>query len=430
MCARDGGTSYLHHHALCVFVFSVHRAPPVRRTIDCWPALPLMLRFGSWPSCLTPEGDNNIVAALKHHDRIRSVELFLTDSLVEKLNAQLKEPFSELMELFLKSESNQPLILPGPRHWSLHLRVLRLERSFLPSLPVLLFYSPNLVCLELHDLPIGFPSPGVLAHALAGMPRLEALSLHFFPASHLLHPLVPIPSKRPVLPALTKLHFQGVVEYLGDLVAGIDAPCLGKFSVTLGYLSDSQTDRLSQLGQFIDRTEAQRSPTRVEIQISDDYVSIVFNQSAHESPSHFILSIHRIGLSNQLSTMAGVCNHFPTFLLGLGDLGVVTVPLSCTPVTVDCENWLRLLRPFSDAAKFHLAGEFAKPIMYALQKAEEGSETVLPALRELSIEMEREPHCDWEPLWPAVRSFTTSRQLSGRPVDVVYGELPCECECE
>ena len=117
-----------------------------------------------------------------------------------------------------------PLILPC--QWSAHLRILRLEFSFLPSPPVLLFCFPNLVCLELHDLPIGFPSSGVLAYALAGMRRLEALSLHFFPTSGLMHPRVPLPSRRPVLLALTQLHFQGIVDYLGDLVAEIDAPCL------------------------------------------------------------------------------------------------------------------------------------------------------------------------------------------------------------
>ena len=417
VCQRWRRIIFASPHTLHLFL-SCTSSTPVARTIDCWPPLPLILRFDSWPS-YSPVGDDNIVAALKHHDRIRCVELFLTDSLVEKLNAHVTEPFSELVELCIKSESDKPLILPGPRHWSTHLRILHLKRAFLPSLPVLLFFSPNLVCLELHDLPIGFPTPGVLAYALDGMCRLESLSLHCLHTSPLMDAPIPIPSKRPVLPALTKLHFQEVVEYLGDLVAGIDAPHLGKLSVMLGHLSDSQTEGLSQLEQFLSRTEAQRSHSRVLIQISDNYVSIIF--SAHESPSQFILTIDCTGLSNQLSITSSVCSHFPTFLLGLEDLGVVTGSLSCRPHSVDDESWIRLLRPFSDVARFRLAGEFAKPIMHALQKAEQESKMVLPALRELFIEME--PHCDWEPLWPDVRSFTTLRQLSGYPVDVEYDEL-------
>ena len=424
VCQRWRRIVFASPHTLRLFL-SCTSSTPVGRTIDCWPPLPLILRFDSWPS-YAPEGDDNIVAALQHHDRIRCIELFLTDSLVEKLNTHVTEPFSELVELFIQSESNKPLILPGPRHWSMHLRILHLKRSFLPSLPVLLFFSPNLVCLELHDLPVGFPSPGVLAYALDGMCQLESLSLHCFHTSPLMDAPVPIPSKRPVLPVLTKLHFQEVVEYLGDLVAGIDAPCLRKFSVTLGYLSNSQTDKLSQLGQFLSRTEAQRSHTQVEIQISDNHILIVF--SAHQSPSHFILTIDCTGLYNQLSIMTGVFNHFPASLLGLEDLGVITGSLSCRPQSVDDESWICLLCPFSNAARFHLAGNFAKPIMHALQKAEQESKTVLPALHKLFIEMD--PHCDWEPLWPDVRSFTALHQLSSHPIDVEYDELPCQCDLE
>src|ERR1700677_1049202 len=101
VCQRWRRIVFASPRSLCLCLFCTP-STPVRRTIDCWPPLPLILRFGP---CLTPEGDDSIVAALKHHDRIRRVELFLTNSLVE-LNTQVKEPFSELMELFLKSESN------------------------------------------------------------------------------------------------------------------------------------------------------------------------------------------------------------------------------------------------------------------------------------------------------------------------------------
>lgn len=81
---------------------------------------------------------------------------------------------------------------------------------------------------------------------------------------------------------------------------------------------------------------------------------------------------------------------------------------------MDGEHWPRLLRPFSDAARFHVADEFANPIIHASQQAE--LEYVLPALRELYVEMEPEPQCDWVLLRTAMRSFTASRQLSSGPL--------------
>ena len=124
-------------------------------------------------------------------------------------------------------------------------------------------------------------------------------------------------------------------------------------------------------------------------------------------------------------------NLFPSLLLGIEDLGILTGRISWRPgrpVAVDGENWLRLLRPFSAVARFHVAGKFATAIMHALQQAEGEPDIVLRTLRELYVVMESEPHCDWGPLRTALRSFTASRQLSGRPIDVKYGEISCEYE--
>ena len=173
MCQRWRRIVFASPHTLRLFL-SCTSSTPVGRTIDCWPPLPLILRFDSWPS-YAPEGDDNIVAALQLHDRIRCIELFLTDSLVEKLNTHVTEPFSELVELFIPSESNKPLILPGPRHWSMHLRILHLKRSFLPSLPVLLSSPQILYVLSSMIFPLGFLHQGCWH-----MPWMECASSNHF----------------------------------------------------------------------------------------------------------------------------------------------------------------------------------------------------------------------------------------------------------
>ena len=326
----------------------------------------------------------------------------------------MKEPFSELEELVIISiySPSKHLIFPGPLRWSSHIRILHLRRTFLPSLPALLFSSANLEELLLDDLPNWILSPGTLVITLSGMSQLESLSLYYFSTSFLRTLIgISLPSGGLFSQLSPSFDFRGISEYLGDLVAGIDAPCLGKIATSL---SNSQADSLSQLGQFINRIEFHRSHTRAEIQISDS--TIQYTLSILQSPSQFVLRMSCFGLYNQLSTVTDIFN---LFLFGVGDIGVVTRPLSWRPVALDGEHWLRPLRPFSDAARFHVADEFANPIMRALQQAEGELESVLPALCELYIEIEPEPHCDWVLLWITMRSFTA--RTSSLAVPPTYG---------
>ncbi|KAH9059927.1 hypothetical protein EDB87DRAFT_1619267 [Lactarius vividus] len=398
---------------------------PVKNTLDCWPAFPINIRCRrsqhADASCmyLPPEDGDNVIAALQCHNRVRSMDLCLTYSVIEKLSTQVKEPLSELEYLVLRSISSRHFFPSNlPFRWGSRLRVLHLTDISLPSLPLLLSSSPNLVDLQLHRSS-QFPPPAALANALSGMTRLESLSL-LSDSFH--HADAPLPSvRRVILPALTRLQFRGYSQYLEGLVAEIDAPCLAKIEIAfVGHVSS-----LSQIGQFIDLIEAQRSHIRAEIQTYMNDVSIRFTpgSSELESPSsrYFVLRVHRTQLNHQLSSMAHVCDLLPPFLLGTGDLGIITHPLSSEQDNIDGENWLCLLRPFSRAERFYVAGELATGIMHALQQADGGFGTVLPALRKLDVAME--PGSLHEAFQAAVASFKTSRQLSGRPIEVEYSGI-------
>lgn len=335
-----------------------------------------------------------------------------------KLSTQVKESFLELegLQVVLRSLSIRPSP-PIQFRWSSRLRILHLTGISVPSLPLLLSSSPNLVDLQLRDLPTSeFHSPGVFANALSGMTRLESLSLHTvsFPSLQT-HTAVLLPSgRRVVLPVLTQLKFRGISKYLEGIVAEIDAPCLKTIETTFFDHAGS----LSQLGKFINQIEAQRSQSRAEIRTDDpNFAAIRFGLSGFEPPSHFVLRVHRSLLNNQLSSMTRVCNFFPPFL-GMRDLGIITSPPSSDQVAVDGKKWRRLLRPFSGAERFHVAGGHATDIIHALQRADGELVTVLPALRKLSVAMELELVC--APLQAAVASFSTSRQLSGYPIEVEY----------
>ncbi|KAH9059928.1 hypothetical protein EDB87DRAFT_1619275 [Lactarius vividus] len=362
----------------------------------CWPAFPIVIwcrrsRHGKHhgdEGCkhLSPEDEDNVVAALQYgHNRVRSIKLCLTNSLVENLSTQVKETFSELKDLVLQPIFGKHIVTSLSFRWGARLRILHLTDICVLSLPLLLSSSPNLVDFRLHISSItsrGLPLPGVLANALSGMTRLESLSLRSESFHHLrTHTGAPLPSgRRVILPALTRLQFRGYSQYLEGLVAEIDAPCLAKIEIA----------SLSQIGQFINPIEAQRLH-RLEF------------------PSYLVLCLRSPGpqLNNQLSWMASVY------------LGVVTSPPLSGQDVVDGERWLRLLRQFRGAKRFYLAGELTIDIMYALQEGE--FTTVLPALCKLEVEMEPEPLC--AVLQAAVTSFATSRQLSGSPLEVEYRPL-------
>ena len=93
--------------------------------------------------------------------------------------------------------------------------------------PKLLLSATHLVTLYLYNIPYsGFMSPETMATTLSVLTRLEFLSLEFqSPRSHLdrasRHPP---PLTRSVLSSLALFGFEGVCEYLDDLVARIDAP--------------------------------------------------------------------------------------------------------------------------------------------------------------------------------------------------------------
>ncbi|KAI0293316.1 hypothetical protein B0F90DRAFT_1928273 [Multifurca ochricompacta] len=75
---------------------------PVRRTLDCWPALPISIKYGGVVGRPPPalKDEDNIIAALEHPARTSKIQLFLTKSLFDKLAALKQQPFPAL-EYFL-----------------------------------------------------------------------------------------------------------------------------------------------------------------------------------------------------------------------------------------------------------------------------------------------------------------------------------------
>jgi hypothetical protein len=141
------------------------------------------------PSLSATEDEDNIVAALKQSERVSSISLVATSSLLDKLST-INKPFSELEELVLLSQDSVLMTLPSTFRWGLRLRTLHLTRTAIPTPPELLFLSKGLVDLQLHEIPEpGYPSLDVFVHSLSVMTQLRSLSLshHFFSFAHALN---------------------------------------------------------------------------------------------------------------------------------------------------------------------------------------------------------------------------------------------------
>jgi hypothetical protein len=69
-----------------------------------------------------PEDDENIMAALKQSDRVGSISLTVTNSLLKNLST-ISEPFPILEELVLLSRDNVQVTLPSAFRWGPRLRI-------------------------------------------------------------------------------------------------------------------------------------------------------------------------------------------------------------------------------------------------------------------------------------------------------------------
>ena len=393
---------------------------PVSEALDHWPALPIVMRYGGSPPSHPPgPGDeDNIVAALKHFDRVRSISLTVTSSLLEKLGTIVEEPFSELEDLVLLSHDRNGQTFPSAFQGGSHLRSLHATGIAFHSLPELLLSSQNLVDIQIHRIPsFGYFSPEAFASAMAGMSQLQSLSLHFISLPSRRNDVgIPPSSGSPtVLPTLSRLKFRGTSEFLNHLLARIDAPCLRDIEI---FFFNQLTFDISQLGKFIDRTEIQKSHRRVDIQTTERGVHISFTQPG--ALTRLALHTSCEQLDWQLFCLTQICNHFSTFLPSVEDLRIDATQPPRVQDDMDSDRWLDLICLFGGARTFRVAGDLAPDIVRALRPANRILGAVLPVLRNLYVQ-------DSAPLSTPSREDMVSlivwRRLSGCPISVGYTQL-------
>jgi hypothetical protein len=249
---------------------------------------------------------------------------------------------------------------------------------------------------------------------LSSLVKLEWLAIGFHSPIFHSDRLQTLPT-RAVLPALTQFNFQGVSEYLEDLLMRIEVPLLEHVGIT--YFNQLIFD-IPQLSMFSHHTRSLGPPVRANIYFSSDVVLVsLYSPGAMDHPyESFSLRILCKELDWQVSSVAQVCNQLPLFS-EVGQLDICMDHLQ--PGLQDNmgpAEWVELLRPFVSVKTLDVSG--ARPvgshIALALEKVAEGIVmNVLPVLHTLRFHSHRR--------LTSVQRFIAARHLSGHSIEVHYG---------
>lgn len=410
---------------LNLHLFCTH-GTPVRKNLGYWPPLPLIIDYYTYwgaddDKSLTLSDEDDVIAALEHHDRVRYVGISVTGSLLGKMATVMQEPFPMLSHLWLSSKDGNVPVLPeaflgGPTP---RLRVAHLEGIPFPALPTHLSSATDLVDLQLLSIPpTGYVPPDAMVAGLAALTRLETLSIGFQSPTPLPDQRCLRPPPRITFPSLTTFNFRGVSEYLEDLVAQIDAPLLK--NVTIMYFNQL-IFHIPRLSQFISRTEslnlARFKHARVEFGESHVFVSL-FEGQVEPGPleSHFALQISCRGLDWQISHISDALSQSSAILSHVDNLLIDTRDLHLgwrDDTRVEPSEWLELLHPFTAVATLRVSKQLARHVALALEDIAIAGEDVaemLPALHLLCLEDEPEA---------SVERYIMARRISDRPVNVL-----------
>ena len=411
---------------------------PVRQKLQSlvyWPLiLPLVIDYpGPASSCSSTPGDeDDIIAALRHTDRIHRVDICATSSLFGKVTSVMQKSFPVLRHLeFIWDTKDYRSPFPTLPRGFLGGSAPRLEYLYLggvsfPGLPKLLLSAGNLLSLRLNDIMQNIPHETMVA-GLAVLTRLYTLAIDFN------NEIAPSPdqgrsrSNHPMLitlPALTIFQYQGYSEYLEDLLALVNMPLVDSIAIDY-FVGEIQA---LQLSQFIGRTkilkDAQFRRAYVEFCHERVNVSLELGLPQGEPQTDVNLWLTLLGpLDIQVPYVVGVLGQVVAIFSNVGHL--FTHAPRCLEWRdmddMDGNEWLPFLHPFPAVETLRLSEDMVPYIVSAFEDIPEEMITeVMPALHLLWLDEEEEREED-EPV-ESIERFLSMRQLSGRPVTVVNTE--------
>jgi hypothetical protein len=395
----------------------------VRKSLDYWPSFPIIIRSTLASTTFTlrdRENGENIVAALEQRERVCKVELKnLTSYSLNSLTEVMQEPFPALTGIFLSSHIDAEPVLPEKflGRSAPNLQYFDLDGISFSALPKLLSSATHLNRLQLRKIPCtGYISPEAMATCLAALSNLETLVLEFHsPRSHSTRDNRPrSPLTRAALPALTAFDFQGVSEYLEDLVTHIDAPLLNR--VMFRFFNQLTFDN-PQLSHFIDRTEILKSLNLGSIEFLSDVMKTTLTSPVGRGKLELGISCCRPDW--QVSSMAQLCAQLPALTSRVERLDVRKGCISRAkwPEDMESAQWLELFEPFIAVERLSILklGQLVVPALGELTR--ERASDILPAMRSLLFRgLEANSHIKDD-----LRPFVSARRSSNHPISVFWG---------
>ena len=397
---------YLHLQLLC------DNKTPAMDSLNIWPPLPIVI-------CYQPDyvnGDQNIIAALEHHDRITRIILpKISRPILELFSPFMQDPLPALRELDFSGTSAPTLpeaFLGGSAPC---LQSCALCGIAFPGLTKLLTSTSQLVRLILDDLPdSGYIPPDAMGSCLATLPNLNRLTIGFKP-SRSRPRLTGPPPARDILPSLTDFHFTGSGEYLEDLVARIVAPLLHHFIVTF---SKDFNFVASQLVRFISRTERIKELHRIGGPVELDPWSV---RMSDRSGGRLELGIRYNASRWRLDSLEQLCDNLSPLFSQVKKLRICEDPSRRFQPEEDMEptQWLNIFVPFTAVYYLDVSMEMTSAVIDALgelTRDDHESEEVLPKLGYMVFDSLHPTVCDEEVL---DNFISDRRHYADRKIDVM-----------
>ena len=336
----------------------------------------------------------------------------------------MQGPFPSLTSLKLQS-ADETLVVPDTFFSGSTPRLQYCRMDYIPflALRTLLLSATRLVTLELRRIPhSGYVSPEAMVTCLSAATSLESLQLRFLsPRSR--------PDRRPppfictTLPALTNFYFHGVSEYLEDFISRIDAPRIDVVDITL---FNQLTFDVSQLHQFVGRTENLSALNVANVHLHDHYTRVELSQRMSAPRPRIGLSARCDGSDWRLSFLAQACNSLSSHTVETLNVRENAYQSRTTPggwEDGDVENgqWLELFHPFTSVKNLYVSRKLVPLVMPALQHllAEERVTAVLSVLQNLYLEALQPSG----PIRESIGQFVAARQLFNHPVTVIPLDL-------
>ncbi len=392
----------------------------VKKNLDCFPALPIIIEYGYDGDLLTPDDEDNLVAALERHDRVLSVKLIAISSQLEKvISVMSKGPFPVLTVLRLSldgSRAQRRLVMPelvlrsGFLGGSAPcLQEITLNCVPFPMLPTLLVSSNDLVTLDLSNMPLaGYIVPETMVAYMASLPRLQSVCIEFSSPSSLPDQIRFYPEMRTVLPALTKLDVEGVDRYVEDLIARIDTPQLKVINIR--YANWPDDSQIVQLVKFMDRSLGLNPALfrRAQVSLDGRHFSFI---SADSSYDPFSITIACEVSDWHLPDLTRVFRLFFAISSHTASLDLYWYDRRWEEDEPDDAEWLQLLHLFPALRWLCAQKESSMFVARTLENtAGEMVHEFLPFLELLCLQDQPES---------SVEKFLAIRRDSGRPVTVV-----------